>query len=250
LSAIKDVIAEKNQVDISLQESYENLYHTNDLIKFDCVLLKPDKEEDKINELKQVLKGRANELSNKKTKSNYYTNYLYFKEQIEKNSEKYDLIQILDVFTTKFVVGIISFNSNKVSTKDEMEIFQNLNSKGRPLEEYDLIRNQIFNICSDEVLRTKETEIIRYYNQQFESKLDSMEKRELKERNDFFRILLNYFIGENEISDKSLTQSTLQQFKKFTEIAMDELFQNRNKNNLSLDDFKKYIDYIVKYFDL
>lgn len=129
----------------------------------------------------------------------YSTNYkLIYKILDKKLKTKLELDNFINVFLYKFSVATISFDNNKFSSKKEMEIFENLNSKGVMLSITDLIKNHLFNFCSEELLNNEEYKIVGVYN----SMLTNAELNKNNDDNDlltFYSLITEIILG-NEIS--------------------------------------------------
>jgi hypothetical protein len=142
-----------------------------------------------------IVSGNFSTIKNKSQKEcNYYKNYEYIYNYFKENFKNEDPFgDYLNSFINFFEIGVISFNKNSITHKKEMEIFQNLNTKGTPLNEYDVIKNYIFNLCSDKVLESNETRITEFYQKNFENRIDKIQKKTLKE---FLKALIYYLNGE------------------------------------------------------
>lgn len=104
-------------------------------------------------------------INENKKENNYQKNYLHILEKFEKeNFDLEDISAFMRTFLDKFKIATINFDNESFSNKREMDIFENLNSKGLQLELKDLIKNHFFNFCSDKLINEKEDEIARYFN--------------------------------------------------------------------------------------
>jgi hypothetical protein len=52
-----------------------------------------------------------------------------------------------------------------------MEIFENLNTKGKTLELFDITKNYIFNLCTEQTLNEYEKEVVVEFNSKFLAEL-------------------------------------------------------------------------------
>lgn len=129
-------------------------------------------------------------------KSNYAKNYKIIYEKMKKElKELKDVSNFINTFLYRFKVASISFDYLKFSNKREMEIFESLNSKGLELSIIDLIKNHLFNYCTDWMLNNYDKDIPTYYNQiitstQIENNLE-----------DFYTKITEFSCGE-ELSSK------------------------------------------------
>lgn len=184
---------------------------------------------------KNILKCSSsnNEENSKLKKTQYHINFLRFKELLQNkiNEEKWDamhLRSILNTFLIKFELATISFDDHIITNKKEMEIFENLNSKGKALEIEDLIKNYIFNLCSEDLLQDEgDKKITSMYITNIINELNA----DPKKIQNFFMSLIQYNSG-NEISKNNQIQ--LKEFK----TVIHELF--KIEENKEIDNIKEY----------
>lgn len=138
-------------------------------------------------------------------------------------------------FLNKFFLSTISFDNEKYDNKREMEIFENFNSKGTSLEEYDLIKNHILNLCSNDLFASNDStkEIIGLYNTHIDKKLSSKNKK------DFFDCLIYYWTGE-EIPKKG---NYLLKAKK----VINDMFDLKNQEFKSVEEFETFLKKLNEY---
>lgn len=164
-----------------------------------------------------------------KRNNTYLKNYLQIKEYlIEKFSTELEITTFINCFLEKFNFSIISFEN--LINKKELEIFDNLNSKGMTLSFSDLIKNKILNFCSEKLLSEKENELILEYNS-FVGLLDN----DSNKLDDFFKTLISYATGyeTSKNNHKNLE-------------SMDSVYYNvlnihKSKNIDSLEEFKSLV---------
>ena len=184
LCAIRDILTKIKKV---------NLFDLDIGKTSDLKFKNPGGSSDANNIFKKIIDGNVdfqNDLSNK----NYYIQN-YFQILNEYKDKKIDDIENLYAcFKTKFMIGCISFERN-LSKKDEIEIFENLNSKGKALELYDLLKNWILSLCSDEILEDDEAELVKQFNMTFSAiTCDEESKKDII--TSFFISLIKYFTGK------------------------------------------------------
>jgi len=99
--------------------------------------------------LSLLLKGgvRSQDLPKKPFK-----NYDYFYEKIN-NYDPIDIIELFNRFAMNFEIGILIFNT---TIENEMDIFENLNTGGTKLNDWDLIRNFIFSRIAPDLFLEEE----------------------------------------------------------------------------------------------
>ena len=170
ISVIKDIIAEKNK-DNQPDEILKKVFDKQ-LSKFFKKLNATGSEEEN-QKLDEIFNGKLkNNQNNSKSSSNSIVlkNYNFIKSELLK---KYDddinsyykfCFKYLDLFQ----LSLIFFDDDNISNKNEMEIFENINSRGKKLSLPALIKNYILNICNDEIIDENENKIIICYNRVFE----------------------------------------------------------------------------------
>lgn len=173
-------------------------------------------------------------------KTQFADNYNYiYKKMKEKLNSFTDISNFINTFLHQFYVASISFDSNKFSNKREMEIFENLNSKGLDLGNKDLIKNYLFNYCSDELLNKHDNDITLRYNQIVEStKIE-------KSLENFYDKIAEFVRGEELDSEKRdrfiQTRDALDKF----------LNQNKFTNEIdSINEYDKMMSYLENYMYL
>ncbi len=129
----------------------------------------------------RVLKGKIEEIKSKNDSEN--DEVMYFTKFVES-------------FTRRFQIGIISLNELKHSPKLELEIFQNINSKGKELEVNELIKNCLINLCDEKTLIendsiNSENKVVISFNRSLES--NNIDKKQL---DNFYSLFCHYITGE------------------------------------------------------
>ena len=191
---------------------------------------------------RNILNNEYNNEDLSKSKSKYAKNFLLIKKYIEKELKSKDKIfEFINIFLTKFSVATINFDEKEFSNKQEMEIFENLNSKGLELKITDLIKNHIFNYCDDTTLNKKDNEnkITRLYNGiiSYISKSDDDNELEF-----FYSSLSELCNGIESEKDKRLKFNWM---KKAVDIFLDEYKEIKN-----LNDFEEMINYLKEYIKI
>ena len=206
--AIRDIILQEKIGDISDYETLAKILKVNSEDKIEEYIYNPGGEITLNETFMKILKGNLKDI---KKNNNFYENYLKFKELILKEQFNFEeLNKLMNTFLYKFEIATIFFKTDKISNKKEMEIFENLNSKGKELSSEDLIKNFIFNLCSDELLiKNDDKEITLIFHSSITNELG-----EGKENGKFYKSLIQYNIG-GEFNDNRQTQLT--EFKKVVE---------------------------------
>ena len=239
ISVIKDIIAEKNK-DNQPDEILKKVFDKQ-LSKFFKKLNATGSEEEN-QKLDEIFNGKLkNNQNNSKSSSNSIVlkNYNFIKSELLK---KYDddinsyykfCFKYLDLFQ----LSLIFFDDDNISNKNEMEIFENINSRGKKLSLPALIKNYILNICNDEIIDENENKIIICYNRVFE--IDSSKDNLIEE---FYKSLSEYIFGEEVSKDDD---------KKFQMIRQTiyKFFDETDSFN-ELNEFKRYIDKLEKYKEI
>jgi len=118
-----------------------------------------------------------------------------------------------------------------------MEIFENINSRGKKLSLPALIKNYILNICNDEIIDENENNIIICYNRVFE--INSSNDKLIE---NFYKSLSEYIFGE-EVSN-----SDDKKFQKIRETIY-KFFDETDLFN-ELNEYERYIDKLEKYKEI
>lgn len=239
ISAIKDIIAEKNkdnQPDEILKKVFDK-----ELSKFFKKLNATgiDKENRKLDD---VFNGKLkNNQHNSESSSNSIVlkNYNFIKSELLKkygddiNSYYKFCFKYLDLFQ----LSLIFFDDDNISNKNEMEIFENINSRGKKLSLPALIKNYILNICNDEIIDENENNIIICYNRVFE--INSSKDKLIE---DFYKSLSEYIFGEEVSKDDD---------KKFQKIR-ETIYKFFDETNLfnELNEYERYIDKLGRYKEI
>ncbi len=163
----------------------------------------------------------------------------YINEKQKNESNKIDLEKFLNVFLKKFNIGELQYEINK---DKEMLVFENLNSKGTPLKEFDLIRNLLISISDNSDKNSKEK--LKKFNQKIWNIINSG-KLELNLSQDkkkaFFEIFIENFLTF-KTGKKLLTFSSYPKYKNLKKWI--ETFDLKEKK------FEFIINEIQKYFIL
>lgn len=176
-------------------------------------------------------------------KSKYAINFKHIYNRMKKEfNNKSELEFFINIFLNKFKIATISFNDDTFSNKAEMEIFENLNSKGLELSISDLIKNHIFNYCKDEVLNLNENEITKKYNAMLETtKIDS------KHLEEFYVKIAEISNESNKFFDKEVTKEKRQRFSIIKESLDKFLTIKKNDGLSSLKEYRNMISKIENY---
>lgn len=238
ISAIRDLLIEKHKKNIDLiDDSFQ--------IKTD--FYNPGCDENSNLAFQTIKNGKFQAIKNVFKNDNYVRNYLIIYTFLENKSYD-DLLLFWSVFSTKFIVGLISFDDekNKISNKKEMEIFENLNTKGKNLEPYDLTKNYIFTLCSEKTLNESERAVPQLFNEKLISLLDDFfdkKNKKIECMNEFFVALIHYATG-CEISKKDGGSS---QYLKLLTLSINKLFLFNSKSELNFEEYQQFINDLQRY---
>lgn len=152
-----------------------------------------------------------------------------------------DIIDLYECFGNEYVVSCIKFDPYK---SNEMEIFENLNSKGMELDSYDMIRNCIFNMVDPSLFRKKSKEIVNEFNIYFNFTETNISKDKVKQKTHFENFFFSLLTYKAAISNKNISiiknkKSMLKNFQAFY-----------NHKSLNLEGYTKIITEIGKYFHI
>ncbi|QGS51856.1 GmrSD restriction endonuclease domain-containing protein [Spiroplasma tabanidicola] len=192
-----------------------------------------------------VLKGFKNQNAfkdelNLYQKAGVISNYEFFYRELN----SYDietLLLIYNYYYNNFILSCIVFDDDNTN---EMEIFENLNSKGKELDTFDMIKNYIFNMLDDKIFNLHTSDVTKELNKYFN--LDNVtkykgNKEEQSKRYETF--LFNYLNYKNTISP--FFKGKIQQNKKSILKVFKELHY---RHNIDLNDYKSICNDLGRYF--
>lgn len=239
ICAIREVMKKVFDVDIKEEKVLSDILKLNDdKNKIEDYFYNPGGTIDNNIVFRSILSGKLEDIP--KASNIYNVNFEKFqsliKNEIEKN--KWDLCKIRDLlhtFITKFELANISFDSDKITNKKEMEIFENLNSKGKQLETNELIKNYIFNLCSENLLEKEgDKNISIKYNLLILQEVNNKPE-------DFFKILTQYSKGTESANNR---QIQLNDFKD----TIITLFDIKPKEEINrIEDYENLLKRIKAY---
>ena len=257
--AVRDIMEEKFNIDI------KNEYYLSDVFKkktnetIESYFDNPGGDISKNETFRKILKG---DYIDPQTKNEYFINYNKFKTLLStKECNPVWLRELTNTFLNKFELANISFDIDHISNKKEMEIFENLNSKGRELSIEELIKNFIFNLCTEEILEQDiKNDIPKNYNAYIIGELIQNKKGDIENVNDFYSILIQYIQGteipQNKLMKLNLLKDSINKLFNLTnEFQNIEeynilLFKMRDYANIFYDIFKKNGDSIGKWMGI
>lgn len=246
IMAIKSYIIEefgKDRIkEFKIFNDIDNYICKNDFNNLGDLIKNPGCTDESNIEFLNILCGSNNISSN----GSYLKNFKYIKRFLKSklSNNKDDLFNFVASLQEKIMVAIIDFAPECISSKKELEIFENLNSKGKSLGCVDLIKNYLFNLCNNDTLEKHERDIVDLFNSNILSSFDN----NVKKLKIFFEHFIMYFLGK-EIKDKN--EITI--FKKFKDVIDDilkyelDLIEANEKKGLSIISFEKVIKFISKY---
>lgn len=154
----------KNEYLIEEMDWYNNILNKKTNQKLEEYIYNPGGTIKNNEIFRRILKGELEGLEKEKN-NKFWNNYNIIIKFLEENfKKKEEIIDFVLIFLDKFIVASINFDNNKFPNKKEMELFENLNTKGKELSISDLAKNHIFNFCDDHLSNTKETEIALNWN--------------------------------------------------------------------------------------
>lgn len=246
IMAIKSYISEEfGKDEIEKFKMFSNIDHyicKNSFNSLGDIIKNPGCTDESNIEFLNILCGSNNINSN----GSYLKNFKYIKRFLKSklSNNKDDLLNFVASLEERIMVAIIDFAPECISSKKELEVFENLNSKGKSLACVDLIKNYLFNLCDNDTLEKHERDIVDLFNSNIFSSFDNNAKK-LKT---FFEHFIMYFLGK-EIKDKN--EITI--FKKFKDVINNileyelDLIEIKEKKGLNLISFEKVIKFISKY---
>lgn len=174
-----------------------------------------------------------------KQKNNiFFKNYETIYKFLERNfKHEGDVIDFILIFLNNFHVASINFDNNKFPNKKEMELFENLNTKGKELSISDLAKNHIFNFCNNNLLNSKENEIAYGYNAIITNTKIDGNKDDLET---FYDILAELHGGEE--LPKNNKRIKFQSIKESINYFLKEY-----ENVSTIKDFERMLSYLESY---
>lgn len=166
--------------------------------------------------------------------------------------------EFMQCFLNFFTIAMVDFNSHSIDIKKELEIFENLNSKGKNLILSELIKNHIFNLCDEDTLKNKQREVESYFSSHINSEITRCIKKENKidELNkyleQFYCYLITYFKGKeiasNENNSKNNSNSLLKDFKEHVILKIyDILLIGKDTRYLTIDQYKRVVSKLSEF---
>ncbi|WP_339023149.1 DUF262 domain-containing HNH endonuclease family protein [Spiroplasma endosymbiont of Crioceris asparagi] len=173
--------------------------------------------------------------------SNAAKNYLFFYNYLNKKDfSEEDIIEIYEYFANQYVVSCIDF---KKEPNEEMEIFENLNSKGTELTAFDMFKNFLFNIINKQDFIKNENKIVSKFKEylSFEKMSQSINRKpQIKIIDDMEEEFLFYFCLY-----KSKNGDLKKDKKSILRVIKNDIFNK--KENISFEEYKNLIEEIGKY---
>lgn len=233
--------------DIAIDRSYKKnkneIEWYEDLLKeqyknkdFDEYIINPGGTEENNMVFQKIILGEIKNIDKKYKTNKYLVNYKTMYKILDDEFKNYeDIENFINVFLNNFLVASISFDSDIFNNKKEMEVFENLNSKGLELSIADLVKNHLFNYCDDALLNISESEIPLEYNSVLSS--IGIDDKSLEE---FYLIISEIFVGFELEKNKN---------KRFSIISkqLDEKLFSEYTTIKSINDFKKMMS-LFKYY--
>lgn len=248
LKKLNDITINKTFDDIfkclGSKDDFVNLFHN------------PASNGDANNAFKKILGGAWKEgISSNK----YDSNLSYLIKKIEETfGNNCDSIkEFMNNFLNFFTIAMVDFNSWSIDIKKELEIFENLNSKGRNLTLTELIKNYIFNLCDEDTLNNKQIDVETYFSKNIVAEISRCLKSKDSEApnkylEQFYCYLITYFKGKeiasNESNSKNNSNSLLKDFKEYVILKVyDILSIPRETKCLTIDQYKTVIDKLSEF---
>lgn len=175
-----------------------------------------------------------NKITKKDEKTKYYINYKLIYDWLLEKDSWVDIRDSYIILFNKFKLNTINFDPYSYSNKKEMELFENLNSKGKHLSVSDLMKNFLFCCCEEELLSEKENEIIVEFNKKFLNEKIKM--------NDFYSTLYSYMTG------KEISTTRIVVFEQFKSAILKITGISENKKIAKFKDFEEILEKIERYF--
>ncbi len=169
---------------------------------------------------------------NSKVGSNWAIIDEFFKNQQQTSSNFKDF---LSTFLNRFIFAILHYH---IQPSDEMLIFENLNSKGAPLSDYDLIKNTIVSYFdkyeAKKNFQKLNDRVLNLLN------IDQYKQKEITSNKIFENFIETYLIWKN-------SKWKIETFKSYKLYKNLKIYFEKNKNILT---FESFIEDLRKYLIL
>lgn len=228
----------KKHFRISEMDWYNDILNSKKYNKLEDYIYNPGGTNENNEIFRKILTENLSGLEKWKN-NNFWKNYETIYKFLEENfkQERY-VIDFILIFLNNFHVASINFDNNKFPNKKEMELFENLNTKGKELSISDLAKNHIFNFCNNDLLNSKENEIAHGYNATItNTKIIDKNKDDLET---FYDILAELHGGEE--LPKNNKRIKFQSIKESINYFLKEY-----ENVSTIKDFERMLNYLESY---
>ena len=239
VKAYKEIFAENE-----ISHKYNEFNNWDSIVEF-----KYKNAKNKTLESIQGILKSTNNKSNSTDINLLKSNYNEIRSQIL-SLKKYDKISFQEqynILKEKFL--ITPFIHKDLSTKQELEVFENLNSKGKPLSDSDLIENfQILSIKKQEIDNEQRIrEILDIYINNVIKNAFPKEKNIEKKASNFYEYYNAYQLNIKDFKEKAILQID----KKIKTYKVYNQFKDLwNLNDMSINEFESEIKKINKYLKI
>lgn len=199
-----------------------------------------------IKEIKTILHNFSVQPTSQEKESVTWKNYLLIQEFLSKETNDENIDEYLQTFIHKFVITELSFKND---LSNEIQVFENLNSKGLELSSWDLIKNYIFKNIEINVLLQHEQEIEGTLVRLFVQKINIAFGEADNERND--KVLSTFFQHYAQIISMkdSSYKTTLSDKGKAYRLFANSWPKSKSPIN-SMAAFKEQLLDIARYFEI
>ena len=166
----------------------------------------------RLEHIKKILNNQFNIVDKDFKKSNAYINFDYIKKELSQMTQN-TFLEFYTSFYSNFLISRVTF---KIEPTNEIQVFENLNSKGTKLSEWDLIKNYIYKNVSLDFLLKYETQIEQLINRLFILKaFQHFERAKEKKLSNFFVL---YCRIENKIRNGEILVKKSKIFRTFSSL--------------------------------
>ncbi|QHX36776.1 DUF262 domain-containing protein [Spiroplasma sp. BIUS-1] len=169
-------------------------------------------------------------------------NYKFFKNQLMDYSIE-NLVELYNYYSNNFVLSCIKFDEENTN---EMEVFENLNSKGKELDTFDMIKNYMYNMVDNETFKNRSKEIVDEFKKYFRlNDIPKLKGKKDEQNKKYEEFLFNFLTYKNAISN--LYIGKIQKNKKSLLKAF-KAFYDRSK--ISFSEYASVCEELGRYFKI
>ena len=194
----------------------------------------------RLEHIKKILNNQFDIVDKDFKKSNACINFDYIKKELSKMNQS-TFFEFYTSFYSNFLISRVTF---KIEPTNEIQVFENLNSKGTKLSEWDLIKNYIYKNVSLNFLLKYETQIEKLINRLFILKASQHFERAKEKK------LSNFFVFYCRIENKIRNGEILVEKSKIFRIFSSLWPVNMNRKFNDIEELKNALKKPARMFHI